>query len=185
MPPVRVLLLAVPLLLAFALLLPAVPAEARPGACASAHVDVDRATIAKARDATLCLLNRVRARHGLPSLRLDGKLSRAALRHSRDMVRKRYFAHDSRDGRSFSHRIHAARYVPRGASWWVGENLGWGSGSLAEPMALVRAWMHSPGHRANILNRTFRDVGIGIVPRAPVGSHRDGATYTTDFGRIS
>ena len=185
MPPVRALLLAVPLLLALALLLPAAPAEARPGACASAHVEVDRATIAKARDATLCLLNRVRARHDLPQLRLNPRLSRAARRHTRDMVRRRYFAHDSLDGRSFSQRIHAARYVPRGASWWIGENLGWGSGSLAEPMSLVRAWMRSPGHRANILNRTFRDIGIGIAPRAPVGGYRDGATYTTDFGRLA
>jgi uncharacterized protein YkwD len=176
------------LLLAVALLATAVPAGARavqPGACASATVQVERETIRKARDATLCLLNRVRTRHGVPPLRLNGKLSHAARRHSRDMVRRRYFAHDSLDGRSAFDRMRATRYVPRDASWVLGENLGWGSGSLAEPMSLVRAWMRSPGHRRNILDRRFRDIGIGIVTGAPVGSWDHGATYTTDFGRFT
>ena len=99
------------------------------------------------------------------------------------MVRRRYFAHDSLNGRSPFDRMRATHYVPRNASWWLGENIGWGSGSLAEPIAMVRAWMHSPPHRANILSRHFRDIGIGIVPGAPVGG--GGATYTTDFGRHS
>ena len=81
------------------------------------------------------------------------------------MVRHRYFAHDSRNGRSPFDRMRATHYVPRNASWWLGENIGWGSGSLAEPAAIVRAWMHSPPHRANILSRHFRDIGIGIVRR--------------------
>lgn len=152
-------------------------------ACSASHVEVRAAAIRRARDATLCLLNRVRARHGQPPLRLNRKLSRAARRHSRDMVRHRYFAHDSRNGRSPFDRMRATRYVPRNASWWLGENIGWGSGSLSQPAAMVRAWMHSPPHRANILNRRFRDIGIGIVIGAPVGGR--GATYTTDFGRHS
>jgi uncharacterized protein YkwD len=156
------------------------------GACSASHADVRAATIRRARNATLCLLNRVRARHGLQPLRLNPKLSRAARRHSRDMVRHRYFAHDSRNGRSPFDRMRATHYVPRNASWWLGENIGWGSGSLAEPASLVRAWMHSPPHRANILSGHFRDIGIGIAPGAPVvGSGGSGATYTTDFGRHS
>jgi uncharacterized protein YkwD len=153
------------------------------GACSSSHAAVRAATIRRSRDATLCLLNRVRARYGLPPLRLDAKLSRAARRHSRDMVRRRYFAHDSPSGRSPFERMRATHYVPRSASWWLGENIGWGSGPLGAPAALVRAWMHSPPHRANILSRRFRDVGIGIAVGAPVGG--GGATYTTDFGRHS
>lgn len=153
------------------------------GACSASHADVRAATIRRARIATLCLMNRARARRGLPPLRLNPKLSRAARRHSRDMVRYRYFAHDSRNGRSPFDRMRATHYVPRNASWWLGENIGWGSGSLAAPAALVRGWMHSPPHRANILSRHFRDVGIGIAVGAPVGGR--GATYTTDFGRHS
>lgn len=153
------------------------------GACSSSHADVRPGSVWRSRDATLCLLNRVRSRHGLPPLRLNAKLSRAARRHSHDMVRHRYFAHDSRNGRSPFDRMRATRYVPRNASWWLGENIGWGSGTLAEPIAMVRAWMHSPPHRENILNRRFRDIGIGIAVGAPVGG--DGATYTTDFGQHS
>ena len=165
----------------------AAPASAagRAAACSASHVEVERGTIRQARNATLCLLNRVRARHGLPPLRMNHKLSRAARKHSRDMVRRRYFAHDSLDGRSPFQRMRATRYVPRGASWVLGENLGWGSGSLSEPKSLVRAWMHSPGHRRNILDGRFRDIGIGIVRGAPVGGYPGGATYTTDFGRHS
>ncbi len=151
------------------------------GACSAAHVEVH--AIRRARDATLCLLNRVRARHGLAPLRLNAKLSRAARRHSHDMVRRRYFAHDSLSGRSPFDRMRATHYVPRNTTWWLGENIGWGSGSLSEPAALVRAWMHSPPHRANILSGNFRDIGIGIALGAPVGG--GGATYTTDFGRHS
>lgn len=155
-------------------------AAVRPGACGAAHVVVRAATVHAARDATLCLLNRMRAAHGLPPLRLNARLSSAARRQSRDMVRHRYFSHVSRNGRSPFDRIRSTHYVPRRASWWLGENIGWGSGSLAQPIAMVRAWMHSPEHRANILSRHFRDIGIGIVPGAPVGG--GGATYTTDFG---
>lgn len=177
-----------------AVLIPAGSASAQPlrhphlrhdgvGACSASHAQVRAAAIRRSRDATLCLLNRVRARYGLPPLRLDPKLSRAARRHSRDMVRHRYFAHDSRDGRSPFDRMRATHYLPHRGSWWLGENIGWGSGSLAEPAAMVRAWMHSPPHRANILSRHFRDIGIGIAVGAPVGG--GGATYTTDFGRRS
>lgn len=153
------------------------------GACSASHAEVRASTIRRARDATLCLLNRVRARHGLAPLRLNAKLTRAARRHSRDMVRRRYFSHASLSGRSPFARMRATHYVPRDASWWLGENIGWGSGTLAEPIAMVRAWMHSPPHRANILSRHFRDIGIGIASGAPVGG--GGATYTTDFGRHS
>lgn len=155
------------------------------GACASSHAEVRAKAIRRSRDATLCLLNRVRARHGLRPLRLDRKLSRAARRHSRDMVRRRYFAHDSLDGRSPFDRMRATRYVPRNSSWVLGENIGWGSGSLSQPIALVRAWMHSPPHRHNLLSRHFRDVGIGIARGVPVRGLRHvplRATFSVSFG---
>lgn len=172
------------LTLAATLLVATAPAAAQPGVCSSAHAKVERKTVRHARNATLCLLNRARSRYGLPPLRLNPKLSRAARRHSRDMVRRRYFAHDSLDGRSAFDRMRATRYVPRNASWVLGENIGWGSGSLSAPMSLVRAWMHSPGHRRNILDGRFRDIGIGIVPGSPVPTGGSSpATYTTDFGR--
>jgi uncharacterized protein YkwD len=189
MPRSRTPLLALLAFVAVALLVPvgSAGADRHPrhvaGACSASHAPVLKATIRHAQEATLCLLNRARAQRGLAPFRLNAKLSRAAGRHSRDMVRHRYFAHDSRNGRSPFDRMRATHYVPRNRSWWLGENIGWGSGSLAEPIGMVRMWMHSPPHRANILSGHFRDIGIGIAPGAPVGG--GGATYTTDFGQHS
>jgi uncharacterized protein YkwD len=163
------------------------PAKSSTAACASAQTDVVAATIAKATSATLCLLNRERAARDLRPLKLDRRLNGAALAHSRDMVRKRYFEHNSLDGRTPFQRMLATRYVPKGASWTLGENIGWGTLSLAQPAAVVRAWMKSPGHRANILNPQFEEIGIGIAVGVPLDDPnldgQTGATYTTDFGR--
>ncbi|HWC25664.1 MAG TPA: CAP domain-containing protein, partial [Solirubrobacteraceae bacterium] len=70
------------------------------------------------------------------------------------------------------------------ASWSLGENIAWGSGERATPQEIVRAWMRSPGHRRNILERRFRNIGIGVATGAPGDvSGRPAATYTTDFGQ--
>jgi uncharacterized protein YkwD len=112
-------------------------------------------------------------------LRMCKRLSVAAKRHSRNMVRKNFFAHGN-----FVARILKARYVRRRQAWSLGENIAWGTGNLATPQEIVKAWMNSPGHRANILNRRFRDIGVGIVMGAPaqVQAGQVAATYTTDFG---
>jgi uncharacterized protein YkwD len=135
------------------------------------------------RRATLCLLNTQRAAHGLSPLRLSSELSTAARRHSLAMVSKRFFSHTSPGGATFLDRIKATGYLSGARSWNVGENIAYGSGRLSTPRAITRAWMNSPGHRANILSSAFRAIGIGIVSGTPVGG--GGATYTTDFGRRS
>ena len=63
----------------------------------------------------------------------------------------------------------------------LGENLEWGTGALATPRGALESWMKSPGHRANILRRSFRELGVGVVLGVPVGDTA-GATYTVDFG---
>jgi uncharacterized protein YkwD len=78
-------------------------------------------------------------------------------------------------------RIRRSGYLRGARSWTVGENIAWGSGSRSSVRAIVNAWMNSSGHRANILSRSFRAVGIGIAYRTPANT--GGATYTTDFGR--
>ena len=102
---------------------------------------------------TLCLLNEQRRAHGLARCELDRKLGRAAAGHARDMVAKRYFAHDS-EAAPPSAPASSARAGPRSRrSYTIGENIGWGGGSLATPRSMVRGWMNSAGHRANILSR--------------------------------
>ncbi len=136
--------------------------------------------------ATLCLLNVERQTRGLPALRSNRMLARAALAHSRDMVRGSYFAHNSRSGATFIDRIRRTGYFRGPVRWTVGENLAWGGGSKSSPREIVQSWMGSPGHRANILQRRFREIGIGIVLGAPSGSSRtSAATYNTAFGTRS
>jgi uncharacterized protein YkwD len=131
--------------------------------------------------ATLRLINAARHRHGLSGLRQSDQLTTAGLRHSRDMVRRRYFSHDTPEGASFVDRIRATGYLPTHGRWFVGETLAWGSRRRAAPAATVRAWLHSPPHRHVMLNPSFREVGIGVVLGVPRPRLR-GATYTADFG---
>lgn len=130
--------------------------------------------------AVLCLLNRERVRRHLAPLRRDRRLALAARSHSRAMVAQRVFSHDGPFGDVVA-RLRRAGYIRAGGGWTVGENIAWGGGSLAAPASIMRGWMSSPGHRANILSPGFRDVGIGVALGAP-GAGGGGATYTQDFG---
>jgi uncharacterized protein YkwD len=131
---------------------------------------------------TLCLLNAERTARGLTALRIDRRLTRTALAHSRDMVENGYFAHESQSGTTFDARIARTGWMRGRSRWGVGENLAWGSLTRAPARAILSAWMDSPDHRRNILQPRFRTVGIGIVEGAPRAGVADAATYTTDFG---
>jgi uncharacterized protein YkwD len=169
--------LAVTSLLAFT---GAVAAPAAASACSGADSSPVALGEAGTARVTLCLLNQERASRGLRKLRSDARLRRAADRHARDMVARRYFAHESKSGASFTTRIKRTGWTRSRRSWTVGENIGYGSGSLATPRSMVRGWMHSAGHRANILARQFRLIGVGVANGSPTGG--GGTTYATDFG---
>ena len=155
----------------------ALPASASASGCANANADPNAISLRAARQATLCLLNDIRRAHGLRPFHDNHRLNRASQRHSRDMVRHHYFAHGN-----FVSRIQSARYLFGARGWTVGENIAWGTYSAGTPAAIVNAWMNSPPHRANILNPTFGDIGIGVARGAPSPGLQDGATYDTDFG---
>jgi uncharacterized protein YkwD len=140
----------------FAALLFAAPAAAAPN-------DSERALLAE--------MNRVRAAHGLAALRIDGRLERAARAHSRDMLRRGYFAHGE-----FARRM--AVYGARGPA--VGENLGWGVGARGSAQAIVAAWLASRPHRANLLRAGFRRIGVGRLVGTFAG-HGGAAVVTADF----
>jgi uncharacterized protein YkwD len=166
------------------------PAAAAPDAtaaathCVNTHVTPTAGNLAVVRSAILCLHNQVRARHGLPRLKENRRLRKAAAGHSASMVRGRYFDHTDPNGVTFVQRVMSAGYVHPNQGWTLGENIAWGSGSLATPAAIMKAWMKSPDHRANILRRSYREVGIGIVVGVPT-SGGTGATFTADFGARS
>ena len=153
-------------------------------ACANADLLPDGSNLATIAEATLCLLNGERADRGLTALRLNDRLQRAALAHGGDMVEHLYFSHDGRDGSHPAERIRAAGYLSSGGGWRIGENLAWGTGDLATPKAIMAAWMASAGHRENILEPRYREVGIGVVAGNPTGRDGGGATFVTEFGAV-
>ncbi|WP_445150463.1 CAP domain-containing protein [Baekduia sp. Peel2402] len=149
-------------------------------AAACANTDVSASNPAAA-DATLCLLNKERTSRGLGALTRSAVLDKAADKFAADMVEREFFDHVSPGGGTFMDRIKAAGWLPSG-SWTAGENIAWGSGSLATPESIVDGWMHSPGHRANILNGAFTQIGIGIADGAPQdGIRGEAGTYVNDF----
>ncbi len=168
---------------ALALLALAGPASAAPAPCANATTLPGQASEQVLANATVCLVNRERTRRGMRSLRVNRRLSQAALSHTRDMIEKRYFEHESKSGGNVVDRLLSTGYLGRVRSWLVGENLAWGTETLSTPRQTVVNWMNSPGHRANILKRRFREIGIGVVFHTPSGSRNPvAATYTTTFG---
>jgi uncharacterized protein YkwD len=164
------------------LILPAAASAAT--ACPGAGARPTAANAARVRHATLCLLNRQRAAHGVAPLHEQRSLGHAARAYARLMVIRRFFDHVSPSGSTMAQRIERTRYLRGVRGWSLGENLAWGAGRAATPASIVGAWMRSPGHRRNILDGTFREIGIGIVAGAPTGSPA-GATYVNEFGRRS
>jgi uncharacterized protein YkwD len=133
--------------------------------------------------AVLQLINKTRSERGLHTLSVEKHLDAAALGHSRQMLSEDYFSHYSAGGTTYAERLRAAGYTRSGyTSWSVGEVIGWGKGTAGTAGAIVKAWMGSSGHRAVILDKRWRDIGIGCAE----GSFRGiSATlmYTVDFGR--
>jgi uncharacterized protein YkwD len=146
-------------------------------ACAYENGNPNEITLQQAKQATLCLLNKERTSRGIRKLRDNGRLNLASQRHANDMSRRNYFAHGD-----FVGRIKAARYLKGARGYTLGENIAWGSWDYATPANIVDGWMHSPGHRANILNGRFREIGLGVARGAPVGGQDRAGTYVTDFG---
>jgi uncharacterized protein YkwD len=177
----RRLLLPAPLIAVLAALA-MVPATADARSCRGADAAPGTVKASTTRSATLCLLNRQRRRHHLPRLHASASLRGLARAYAARMIAQRFFDHTAPDGTTFLQRLAASRYAHRAHHGYTGgENIGYGNQAMETPRGMVRAWMDSPPHRANILNRTFRDIGIGVVRGTPIGV--DGATYVTDFGR--
>jgi len=114
-------------------------------------------------------MNAVRTSRGLPSLRLDVRLLRAARGHSADMMHRQYFAHGAVAARVLAQRARGPVY---------GEDLAWGTSVTAQ--WVVDKWLASPRHRAVMLRPGFRRIGIGIAYGTFAG-HGGAAVVTADF----
>jgi uncharacterized protein YkwD len=156
------------------------------GTCHGANLTPNTHNMRLVRAATLCLINRERERYGERPLKVNHRLMSVARAHSDEMVSRDYFSHVSPTGQTPLDRILASGFIAKRVGWCVGENIAWGTMWLATPKAIVSSWMASPGHRANILDRGYRDTGIGIDPSLPhaMSGGQPGAMYTQDFGAI-
>jgi uncharacterized protein YkwD len=165
-----------------AVLLAVVPAEAHsPNGCRHAKRMPARLSKVELRQSVACLVNARRRAHGLAALREVRSLRRAASGHSKSMVADDFFSHYSLSGASFLTRIRRSGYLAGAGSYYVGEVIATGTGRMGTPRAIVRAWMGSAGHRANLLSSRFRHMGVGVAHGSP-GAGRRGATFTIDLG---
>ncbi len=131
-----------------------------------------------------CLINRARHRYGQGHLNDNRRLGTAAGRHTGYMKRHHCFSHQCPGEGSVLARLERVNYIVAGLRRWsYGENIAWGSGDRGTPKAIVHGWMHSPSHRANILNPQFRHLGVGFARGCSGGAGSgDRGIYTTDFG---
>ena len=158
----------------------AVAAQPDVDGCVGSQLRPTAANGPQVRAATLCLINAQRTRHGDQPLTENAMLDRAAVLHSLDMAQRHYFEHVDPDGVGPDARIMRQGYPPI----LVGENLAWAETFKSPPAVIVSLWMKSPGHRANILEPRYREIGIGMAYQAPE-PHPDpnqSAIYTTTFG---
>lgn len=120
-----------------------------------------------AEDQVVELVNAERAKVGCSPVKVNAKLTEAAEAHSKDMAEHSNMSHSGSDGSSPGDRIERAGY-----SWSTyGENVAYGYGSAK---SVMEGWMNSSGHRANILNCDFKEIGVGLS-----GSDN---YWTQDFG---
>ena len=162
-----------------------VAAPAAAADCAGAGHRPDQASTSALAKTTICLLNAERAANGLRSFRVRSKLNRASRAHTLDMVLNDVFSHRGSDGSTFVERIRGTGYLRKARVWRVAENIAHGTNDAGTPAETVKGWMSSAGHRANILDRKLRDIGIGVavsVIGVRAGTPISEATYTTDFG---
>jgi uncharacterized protein YkwD len=142
----------------------------------------------KLRAGVITEMNRVRASHGLRALTVRARLQNAGTAHVRNLSKHGVFTHDWSNGTPFGTWI--GWYWPGSGygSWSAGENLFWAGPTITAKL-VVKAWMASAGHRANLLNRSWRAVGVGAVRMlGPIGAFAGVPTaflVSAEFGRRS
>ncbi|KJY25013.1 CAP domain-containing protein [Streptomyces katrae] len=148
---------------------PAAPRPQAPAAEPSAAPPAPQASGAQtdAQAKVLALVNQERAAAGCPAVTVNAELTKAAQDHSADMAAHATMSHTGSDGSDPGQRITRAGY-----QWQTyGENVAYG---YSTPEQVMEGWMNSPGHRRNILDCSYREIGIGLA--------QPGQYWTQDFG---
>ncbi|MET7763997.1 CAP domain-containing protein [Streptomyces sp. NPDC005393] len=140
---------------------------ARRAAAPTASTASSAPTASSAQKQVVDLVNSERGKAGCQPLTVNEKLTKAAQDHSEDMAAHNNMSHSGSDGSSPGDRIERAGY-----SWSTyGENVAQG---YRTPKSVMDGWMSSPGHKANILNCDFKEIGVGFA--------QSGNYWTQDFG---
>jgi uncharacterized protein YkwD len=125
-----------------------------------------------------CLTNYARVEAGLQPLAHSRALHRAANRKAADIVRCDEFSHEA-CGREFTYWLKQFGYIG-GGCWTAAENIAWGNGRAGSPRAIFRAWLHSPGHRENILG-DYAELGVGLR-NGRLEGHAGARVWVQEFG---
>ncbi len=154
---------------------------APPGTCAGAERGGTATRIVQLK-AMACLVAYARSRAGLPPLRLVHDLDKAAALKVDADLRCGEFSHTP-CGDSFLTVFSHSGYLRATSGYAVGENLAWAAGRRTSPRAIMRLWLHSPPHLANLLSRTWRDFGLGFRAQVRFQGSRNAIVWATEFGK--
>ncbi len=149
------------------------------GVCPEAEQPADEATPLQLRRSIRCLINLERAINGKGKLKREKTLQKAAQKHSLVMVETECLAHRCGEEPALPIRIERSGYLDTAEAWQFAESTGCG----VSADAMVDNWMATKFHRINILDKTYIDVGVGVV-QEPVDERCDTgyATFTVVFG---
>ena len=148
------------------------------GTCGGAaeQLGLDAAT---AQLAMQCLTNYARAQSGLPPLQLNSKLNAAGQAKLKSNVACADFSHTP-CGQPFDAVF--TTYIQGASSYQIGENIAWGTGSFGTPRQTMNGWLHSTGHRENILTAAYGELGIGYLPAQTFQGYNGATLWSQEFG---
>ena len=125
-----------------------------------------------------CMSNYAREHAGAGALAGAADLDRSAGDKSGDILRCDSFSHFA-CGREFTYWMRRVGYIPA-RCWSAAENIAWGTGERGNVRSIFRAWIHSPGHRENILG-PYTQIGVGLEV-GTLDNHTDVHVWTQHFG---
>src|SRR4051812_5670786 len=151
------------------------------GTCGSAdeQLGLDQQT---AQLTMLCLTNYARSRSGLSPVSLNGTLNDAGNAKLQADITCGVFSHEP-CGQPFDTVFSA--YTQGAAAFQIGENIAWGTGTFGTPRSIMNAWLHSAGHRENILTADFRELGVGYLADRSFQGYAGAALWSQQFGTRS
>ena len=154
--------------------------ETAAASCPHARAHPHEVSLGKLREAITCLINHERSQHERHRLDPNRKLERAAQRHDDTMLEQDCFKHQCIDEPNLNHRVRQTGYTKGENAWAFAEDLGYDN----TPREMIKRWLNTKFDRHNLLDRDFRDVGVGVgwgVPKATLDDSKF-ATYTIVSG---